>query len=52
MPCVEITTMSMCSRSTTSIDNAAGRQENRRVKLVVSGDAIGSPANTTTVSLR
>ena len=24
-------------------DNAAGRQENRRVELVVSGDAIGSP---------
>jgi outer membrane protein OmpA-like peptidoglycan-associated protein len=27
-----------------SNDNAAGRQENRRVELVVSGDAIGSPA--------
>jgi outer membrane protein OmpA-like peptidoglycan-associated protein len=26
-----------------SNDNAAGRQENRRVELVVSGDAIGSP---------
>ena len=35
-----------------SNENAAGRQENRRVELVVSGDAIGSPANTTTVSLR
>jgi len=35
-----------------SNDNAAGRQENRRVELVVSGDAIGSPANTTTVSSR
>jgi outer membrane protein OmpA-like peptidoglycan-associated protein len=27
-----------------SNDNAAGRQENRRVELVVSGDAIGSPS--------
>ena len=35
-----------------SNDNAAGRQENRRVELVVSGDAIGSPANVTTGSLR
>jgi outer membrane protein OmpA-like peptidoglycan-associated protein len=35
-----------------SNDNAAGRQENRRVELVVSGDAIGSPANATTGSLR
>jgi len=26
-----------------SNDNAAGRQENRRVELVVSGDAIGGP---------
>jgi outer membrane protein OmpA-like peptidoglycan-associated protein len=33
-------------------DNASGRQENRRVELVVSGDAIGSPANVTTGSLR
>jgi outer membrane protein OmpA-like peptidoglycan-associated protein len=33
-------------------DNASGRQANRRVELVVSGDAIGSPANTTTGSLR
>jgi outer membrane protein OmpA-like peptidoglycan-associated protein len=33
-------------------DNAAGRQQNRRVELVVSGEAIGSPANTTTGSLR
>jgi outer membrane protein OmpA-like peptidoglycan-associated protein len=32
--------------------NAAGRQENRRVELVVSGEAIGSPANATTGSLR
>jgi outer membrane protein OmpA-like peptidoglycan-associated protein len=29
-----------------SNDNAAGRQENRRVELVVSGEAIGSPAST------
>jgi outer membrane protein OmpA-like peptidoglycan-associated protein len=35
-----------------SNDNSAGRQENRRVELVVSGDAIGSPANATTGSLR
>jgi outer membrane protein OmpA-like peptidoglycan-associated protein len=34
-----------------SNDNAAGRQDNRRVELVVSGDAIGSPANVTTGSL-
>ena len=34
-----------------SNDNAAGRQENRRVELVVSGEAIGNPANTTTGSL-
>jgi len=33
-------------------DNSAGRQENRRVELVVSGDAIGVPANPTTGSLR
>ena len=33
-----------------SNDNSAGRQENRRVELVVSGDAIGSPV--TTGSLR
>jgi outer membrane protein OmpA-like peptidoglycan-associated protein len=35
-----------------SNDNSAGRQENRRVELLVSGDAIGSPANATTGSLR
>ena len=35
-----------------SNDNSAGRQENRRVELVVSGDAIGSPANAPTGSLR
>ena len=33
-------------------DNAAGRQQNRRVELVVSGEAIGHPVNTTTGSLR
>src|SRR6266496_238933 len=32
--------------------NSAGRQQNRRVELVVSGEAIGSPANTTTGSLQ
>lgn len=35
-----------------SNDNSAGRQENRRVELVVSGEAIGSPANATTGSLQ
>ena len=35
-----------------SNDNSAGRQENRRVELVVSGDPIGSPVNVTTGSLR
>jgi outer membrane protein OmpA-like peptidoglycan-associated protein len=30
-----------------SNDNSSGRQENRRVELVVSGDAIGSPKDTT-----
>jgi outer membrane protein OmpA-like peptidoglycan-associated protein len=35
-----------------SNDNSAGRQENRRVELVVSGDAIGIPANATTGSLQ
>jgi outer membrane protein OmpA-like peptidoglycan-associated protein len=34
-----------------SNENASGRQENRRVELVVSGDAIGSAASTTTGSL-
>src|SRR6202048_3383512 len=33
-------------------DNSAGRQQNRRVELLVSGEAIGSPANATTGSLR
>ena len=35
-----------------SNDNASGRQENRRVELVVSGELIGSPANSTVGSLR
>jgi outer membrane protein OmpA-like peptidoglycan-associated protein len=35
-----------------SNENSSGRQENRRVELVVSGDAIGTEANTTTGSLR
>lgn len=39
------------SSPVTSNDNAAGRQQNRRVELVVSGDAIGSPVNATTGSL-
>jgi outer membrane protein OmpA-like peptidoglycan-associated protein len=32
--------------------NAAGRQQNRRVELLVSGEAIGVPVNATTGSLR
>jgi outer membrane protein OmpA-like peptidoglycan-associated protein len=35
-----------------SNDNSAGRQQNRRVELLVSGEAIGKPLNTTTGSLR
>jgi len=35
-----------------SNNSAAGRQENRRVELVVSGEAIGVPSNRTTGSLR
>ncbi len=35
-----------------SNDNSSGRQANRRVVLVVSGDAIGSPVDRTTGSLR
>jgi outer membrane protein OmpA-like peptidoglycan-associated protein len=34
-----------------SNDNASGRQVNRRVELLVSGDAIGNTANTTTGSV-
>jgi outer membrane protein OmpA-like peptidoglycan-associated protein len=35
-----------------SNDNSSGRQQNRRVELLVSGDAIGSPVNATTGSLQ
>jgi outer membrane protein OmpA-like peptidoglycan-associated protein len=35
-----------------SNDNSAGRQQNRRVELLVSGEAIGSPVNETTGDLR
>jgi outer membrane protein OmpA-like peptidoglycan-associated protein len=35
-----------------SNDNSAGRQQNRRVELLVSGEAIGSPAIVTTGSLQ
>ncbi len=35
-----------------SNDTSAGRQQNRRVELLVSGEAIGSPVNATTGSLR
>jgi outer membrane protein OmpA-like peptidoglycan-associated protein len=35
-----------------SNENAAGRQQNRRVELLVSGEAIGVPVNATTGSLR
>ncbi len=35
-----------------SNENASGRQENRRVELVVSGEAIGSPADATKNSVR
>ncbi len=40
------------SQPVASNDNAAGRQENRRVELVVSGEAIGVPVNATAGSLR
>jgi outer membrane protein OmpA-like peptidoglycan-associated protein len=33
-------------------DNSSGRQQNRRVELLVSGEAIGTPVNATTGSLR
>jgi outer membrane protein OmpA-like peptidoglycan-associated protein len=33
-------------------DNSAGRQQNRRVEMLVSGDAIGGPANATTGQLQ
>ncbi len=35
-----------------SNDNSSGRQQNRRVELLVSGEVIGSPVNETTGSLR
>jgi len=35
-----------------SNDNSAGRQQNRRVELLVSGDAIGNQVNATTGSLQ
>jgi outer membrane protein OmpA-like peptidoglycan-associated protein len=35
-----------------SNDESSGRQQNRRVELLVSGEAIGSPANATTGSLQ
>jgi outer membrane protein OmpA-like peptidoglycan-associated protein len=35
-----------------SNETSAGRQQNRRVELLVSGESIGSPANATTGSLR
>jgi outer membrane protein OmpA-like peptidoglycan-associated protein len=35
-----------------SNENATGRQQNRRVELLVSGEAIGNPITTTTGSLR
>jgi outer membrane protein OmpA-like peptidoglycan-associated protein len=35
-----------------SNDNSAGRQQNRRVELVVSGDAIGAPVSPTTGNLQ
>ncbi|HWF91996.1 MAG TPA: OmpA family protein [Terriglobales bacterium] len=35
-----------------SNENAAGRQQNRRVELLVSGEAIGNPANATTWGLQ
>ena len=33
-------------------ENSTGRQQNRRVELVVSGDIIGTPVKETTGSLR
>ncbi|MGC2195511.1 MAG: OmpA family protein [Terriglobales bacterium] len=35
-----------------SNDSSAGRQQNRRVELLVSGESIGNPGNATTGSLR
>jgi outer membrane protein OmpA-like peptidoglycan-associated protein len=35
-----------------SNDNSSGRQQNRRVELLVSGESIGNPVNATTGSLQ
>jgi outer membrane protein OmpA-like peptidoglycan-associated protein len=40
------------SQPVASNGSDSGRQQNRRVELVVSGEVIGSPANATTGSLR
>jgi outer membrane protein OmpA-like peptidoglycan-associated protein len=40
------------SQPVASNGSESGRQQNRRVELLVSGDVIGSPANATTGSLR
>lgn len=40
------------TQAVASNDSAAGRQQNRRVELLVSGDAIGNPANAQTGSLQ
>jgi outer membrane protein OmpA-like peptidoglycan-associated protein len=40
------------SLAVASNENAAGRQQNRRVELLVSGEAIGQPINATTGSLQ
>jgi outer membrane protein OmpA-like peptidoglycan-associated protein len=40
------------SLAVASNENAAGRQRNRRVELVVSGEVIGHPANATTGTLQ
>ena len=53
-----VTTASITSRGfgetlpVSTNDTSAGRQQNRRVELVVSGEAIGHPVNATTGSLR